>query len=239
MSSKRFAGTPQFARLPVIMLSHERREEIVTKLIHLGIVGYVAKPPSAEALLAIVERARDCQEGGSADAGHTTRRGHAGAAGRRQSRVSPLLRGAHRSVRKGHGARVGPGGAGRIQARSLRLVFIGGDLGVVGRELLIRKLREMRKGQPLRIVEVHEADEAATAGADDVMPRTLDVAEHRAAVRRFVRITGPLDDLCGRRRPWRNSDADLGAGVRKHARLRGPVLEHAARCRPMCAQRSR
>src|SRR6185503_9765040 len=50
--------TPQLAHLPVIMLSHERREEIVVKLIHLGILGYVAKPPTAEALLGLVEKVR-------------------------------------------------------------------------------------------------------------------------------------------------------------------------------------
>jgi CheY-like chemotaxis protein len=189
--------SPQFGRLPVIVLSHERREEVVTKLIHLGIVGYVTKPPTAESLLAVVERARRVQIAES-------QRGDI----RLDAETPALLVDGNPEYRRHFVAHAEA--YGRITALEsglavlaefkrdpCRLVFVGSDLGVVGPELLMSKLREMRKQQPLRIVELRDADDQAssTAGADDVMPRTLQIAEHRQAVRRFVRVTGPLDDL--------------------------------------------
>jgi hypothetical protein len=64
--------------------------------------------------------------------------------------------------------------------------------------VLIQKLRDMRKDHALRIVDLRDTSDDASpaAGADDVMARTLKIPEHRQALRPFVRVTGPLDDLC-------------------------------------------
>jgi two-component system chemotaxis response regulator CheY len=188
--------TPHLAHLPVIMLSHERREEIVVKLIHLGIVGYVAKPPAADSLLTLVERVRRMKTAGSEANdirldGETPALFVDGNAEYRKFFVSQAEAfGKIVTVESGLSA------LAAFKRAPLHLVFVGADLGVVGRELLIRKLREMRAEQRLRIVELRERDDTSTTpGADDVMPRTLTLSEHRAALRKFVRVSGPIVDL--------------------------------------------
>jgi len=189
--------TPQLMHLPVIMLSHERREEVVVKLIHLGIFGYVAKPPAADSLLSLVERVRGAR---TSDSQSTDIR---------LDRETPALvadgsaeyRRFFVSQAEPYGpivaAESGLSALAAFKRAPSRLVFIGGELGVVGRDLLIRKLRQMSADQPLRIVELRDGGDQgnATPGSDNVMPRTMAVAEHRAALRRFVRVTGPVNDL--------------------------------------------
>jgi two-component system chemotaxis response regulator CheY len=188
--------TPHLAHLPVIMLSHERREEIVVKLIHLGIVGYVTKPPAADSLLTLVERVRRMKTAGS-EANEIRLDGETpalfvdGNAEYRRFFVSQA-----EAFGKIVAVESGLSALAAFKRAPLHLVFVGADLGVVGRELLIRKLREMRAEQRLRIVELRERDDASTTpGADDVMPRTLTLSEHRAALRTFVRVSGPVVDL--------------------------------------------
>jgi DNA-binding response OmpR family regulator len=189
--------TPHLAHLPVIMLSHERREEIVVKLIHLGIVGYVAKPPAADSLLTLVERVRRMKTAGP-EANDI----------RLDVETPALFVDGNAEYRKffvrqaeafGRIVTVESGlsALAAFKRAPVHLVFVGGDLGVVGRELLIRKLREMRAEQRLRIVELRERDDTLTTtpGADEMMPRTLTLPEHRAALRKFVRVTGPIVDL--------------------------------------------
>jgi two-component system chemotaxis response regulator CheY len=52
---------PDLRHLPVVMLSKERRESVITQLIELGVSAYVLKPPTAR-LVALVARIR--QSGG-------------------------------------------------------------------------------------------------------------------------------------------------------------------------------
>jgi two-component system, chemotaxis family, chemotaxis protein CheY len=195
--------SPQHAQLPVIMLSHERREEVVRKLIQLGILGYVVKPPRPEALVGLVERARQ---------GRKPKREHVGLKPReiRLDPQTPALvvdgnpeyRAFFAAHADGYG-RVIPAESG-LSALAIfkrdapRLVFIGGDLGVVGGELLVRKLREMNGDEPLRLVTLRDDGQgaAAIAGTDAEMPRTLSVSDHKEALLQFVRLRGPVDDLC-------------------------------------------
>jgi len=193
--------SPQLGSLPVIMLSQERREEVVVKLIKLGILGYVVKPPRAEALTTLVERARHviCRQGPTA-----------GLVGAREIRLDhdtpALLVDGSAEFRSFFAAQSEPYGriitadSGLDALASFKhaptgLVFVGDELGVVGAELLIRKLHAMRADRPLRIVGVRHTNssEPTSPGFDDVMPRSLVPAVHRAELRRFVRVTGPLD----------------------------------------------
>jgi two-component system chemotaxis response regulator CheY len=191
--------TPALAQLPVIMLSHERRKEIVVKLIHLGILGYVAKPPTAEVLLALVEKVRKSRTSESQtidirlDAQTPALLADGDADYRRFFTAQAEVYGTVVAAESGLSA------LAAFKRDPSRLVFVGSDLGVVGRDLLIRKMREMRPDEPLRIIELRQAEDQSTAtpGADDAMPRTLTVAEHRVALRRFVRVTGPIDGLGG------------------------------------------
>ncbi|HET9371996.1 MAG TPA: response regulator [Vicinamibacterales bacterium] len=57
---------PALRHLPVVMLSKERRETVITQLIELGVSAYVLKPPTAR-LVALVARIR--QAGRSSRAG--------------------------------------------------------------------------------------------------------------------------------------------------------------------------
>ena len=189
--------TPHLAHLPVIMLSHERREEVVVKLIHLGIFGYVTKPPAADTLVALVERVRKARTSDTP------------LADIRLDAETPALvvdgdadyREFFKTQAEPYGKALllesGLGALAAFKREPARLVFVGSQLGVVGRDLLVRKMREMCGDQPLRIVELREADDqaATTLGADEVMPRTVSIADHRAALRRFVRATGPATDL--------------------------------------------
>jgi two-component system chemotaxis response regulator CheY len=189
--------SPPMADLPVIMLSGERREEVIRKLIELGILGYVIKPPRAEPLIALVARARRTLEA----------RGRVGAGEiRLDQNTSALLVDGNAQYRSFFAAHVEPYGRTTLAHSGLdalaffkrtptRIVFIGEELGVVGAELLIRKLHEMRTDRPLRIIGVRDADpsQKPVTGIDDVMERTLVPATHLAELRRFVRVTGPLE----------------------------------------------
>jgi two-component system chemotaxis response regulator CheY len=50
--------TPETKHLPVIVLSNERRREIVQRLLELGISEYLLKPPRAESLVPKVQKLR-------------------------------------------------------------------------------------------------------------------------------------------------------------------------------------
>ena len=79
----------------------------------------------------------------------------------------------------------------------VNIVFIGRELGVVGAELLVRKLREARGSEGLRLVGL--ADEHADASFhglfDAVVPRTFDTQQLHEALRPFVVVPGPMTAL--------------------------------------------
>lgn len=189
--------TPRLAHLPVIMLSHERRQEVVLRLIHLGILGYVAKPPSADSLLALVERARTMKMASPQGAEIRLHPSTPALLADGSAEYRQFFLGQADSYGRVVAVESGLSALAAFKREPSNLVFIGAELGVVGRELLIRKLREMRPDHPLRLVELRERDDASTAtpGADDMMTRTMVVAEHRAVFRRFVCVTGPVQDL--------------------------------------------
>jgi len=53
---KMIRSTPASSKLPVIMLSKERREEVVVQLVALGVSGYILKPMKPDRLLSAVEQ---------------------------------------------------------------------------------------------------------------------------------------------------------------------------------------
>ena len=79
----------------------------------------------------------------------------------------------------------------------VNIVFIGRDLGVVGAELLVRKLREARGSGGLRLVGLADenADESFRGLFDAVMPRTFDTQPLHEALRPFVVVPGPMTAL--------------------------------------------
>ena len=85
----------------------------------------------------------------------------------------------------------------------VNIVFIGRELGVVGAELLVRKLREARGSEGLRLVGLvdEHADESFRRLFDAVVPRTFDPQQLHEALRAVRRGAGPDDGALDRRCP--------------------------------------
>ncbi|MGE3507994.1 MAG: response regulator [Vicinamibacterales bacterium] len=187
--------------LPVLMLSKERREDVIVRLVRLGIEGYILKPPRTETVLAALERLRGALSTGS----------RANRTGNVQSiRLGPdtptlLVEGnldyrhffVSQATRHGPIVEVGSGAVALAHFRQTpwRLVFLGSELGLVNAELLIPKLRAMAGSQPARIVGIVDpAGPSQTRGAqfDDLMLRSDTPDTFQTELRRFTRVSGPL-----------------------------------------------
>jgi len=188
--------------LPVILLTAERRAEVVSKLLQFGVLGYVLKPLRSERLMPFVERVRRSYRAKARPA----------AASDETIRLDPdnpalLIDGNadYRHFFVSYAERFGPviaadsglAGLAQFKRAPVNLVFVGESLGLIDSDLLCRKLRLMRAGQPLRIVSIHDAHATPDAGADDELPRSVVPDVHRAEMRRFLRLTGPLDRVSG------------------------------------------
>jgi DNA-binding response OmpR family regulator len=73
------------------------------------------------------------------------------------------------------------------------LVFVGEQLGLIGAEMLVQKLRAMAADKVVRIVAVRDADRWEQAGSaetvsafDEVMRRSMVEETHQAEMRRFI-----------------------------------------------------
>lgn len=205
--------------LPVLMLSKERREEVVVKLVRLGIEGYILKPPRTEKVLAALERLR----------GALSTRNKPGRGGNVQSiRLAPdtpalLVDGnldyrhffVSQGTAQGPIMEVGSGAAALAHFRQspTRLVFLGSDLGVLGVDLLVPKLRALAGSQAIRIVGIAEPSDRAQASTlfDDVMLRSYIPEKFKAELRRFARVPGPLAAVT-------SITGDLASGVTSAAR---------------------
>ena len=171
--------SPTTKDLPVIVLSNVRDDQVVRHLLTLGVSDYVLKParaeklvPKIQRLVSILPKKKPAREQGVP----------------RVSGTRPGLvvdgNGDFRFVFAGQLQRYGAvlecdSGAAALAAfreSPVNIVFIGRDLGVVGAELLVRKLREARGSDGLRLVGL--ADETADASFrglfDAVVPRSFD-----------------------------------------------------------------
>lgn len=187
--------------IPVVMLSRERREELIAKLVRFGIDGYIPKPLRTERVLAALEPLR---------AKLATRRKRARAGQSPDIHLSPdspamLVDGnldyrhffVTQSQKQGPVVQAASGAAavGLFRQTPVRLVFVGSQLGVLRAELLLTKLRAMAGGQPLRVVGVVDpADptDASGLGFDDVMLRSYLPEKFKSELRRFSKVPGPL-----------------------------------------------
>lgn len=200
-------ATPSLKRLAVVAVSNERREDVVRRLLTMGIGGYVLKPIRAEKLLAILDRLRPGLERES--------RNHGRAASRAGDiRLGPdvsamLIDGSldYRHFFLSHAQRFGPiveastGASALIawQSAPTPLVFVGEDLGVLSTDRLIPKLRAMAAGTPLRLIRLMDVRRGASPdGCDDVIPRSYVSEELRGALKAFVHVPTPLDAIVPR-----------------------------------------
>jgi two-component system chemotaxis response regulator CheY len=187
--------------LPVIILSRHRQEEAVLKLMRLGISDYLIKPPQSHTLVAKIEKlVKMLPRAGARTSDLTT------------VRLSPdtpaLFVDGNPDFRFFFGREVakygtvtqadsGAAALGAFHRAPVSLVFIGGDLGLVGAERLIQKIRDIR---PHGTRIVHVTDPGAEAAklrskVDAVLARSYVPQKFRTALRPFVLVPGPFPVL--------------------------------------------
>lgn len=194
--------------LPVVIVSQERRREVILRLKDYNVSGYLLKPLRAEQVAAKLEGL-----GVKATAHYGTR---AEVAGRFVSPDSPaLLIDGNLDFRHffvTEAERYGPiraadsaaAGLAAYRSAPVNVVFVGTKLGVMGAEMLVRKLRDTAGERRVRIVGVIEgangsmatfarrAEDRVDAGWDDKMVRTFVPDVFAREFQRFINKTGPV-----------------------------------------------
>lgn len=192
--------SPATRDLPVIVLSFKRDEKNVVRLIELGITDYILKPihgALAVAKLGRLIRSLPAERPQARDA-----------ASIRLAQDTPALlvdgnldfRFFFVSQMRQYGTIVeADSGAAAIAAfrrNPLPLVFVGGNLGVVTEERLLKKLRELNK-EAVRFVRIADPDEAIAEAAayDGVVTRAYVPETLRTRLRPYVFVPGALNTL--------------------------------------------
>lgn len=205
--------------MPVIVISRERREEIVARLLRLGVSGYLLKPIRTEKLLGALESIKDRL------------------ARRRPRRIgstpaqclgpdSPAMlidgnldyRHFFVSQSQMHGPVMAvPSGAGalsKFRHAPVSLVFVGTDIGILSVDMLIPKLRALPASQPVRIIGIVDPAQAGAADTglfDDVMLRTYVPDKFKAELKRFIKMPAALAAVT-------EMSGDLGQNLSSSAR---------------------
>lgn len=189
--------------LPVVVVSQERRREVILRLREQHIAGYLLKPIRAEQ---VADRLASLK---------LKARGHAG----NRSDISSLHVSAETPAILAEGnldyrhffcveaERHGPVRVADSAASALAqyrkapvdVVFVGTKLGVMSPEMLVRKLREASTDRPVRIVAIVDNEkgrtESAKLGFDDAMMRSFVPNVFTAEFRKFTKPSGPVAAL--------------------------------------------
>lgn len=184
--------------LPVIVLSNERREHAIIKLMQLGIADYILKPIRPNTFASKIESVIQRLPRSVVDAVDT-------ATILVKQDMPALIADGNLDFRfffSNQVARYGPvvqaeSGAAALAAfkRSpAGVVFIGNDLGVVGPERLAAKIRESRPSgvRIVRVAELVQDVQLPSEHWDGVLKRTFLPETFRDGIRPFVFIPGPL-----------------------------------------------
>jgi CheY-like chemotaxis protein len=192
--------SPATKDLPVIVLSNVRDDRVVRHLLKLGVSDYVLKParaeklvPKIQRLVSILPKEKPAKEQGVP----------------RVSASHPGLvvdgnldfRFVFTTELQRYGAVLecdsGAAALAAFRDSDAHIVFVGRELGVVGAELLVRKMRESRGSDGLRIVGLvdEHTDASFKSMFDAVVPRTFNTQELHQALRPFVVVPGPMTAL--------------------------------------------
>jgi CheY-like chemotaxis protein len=192
--------SPATKDLPVIVLSNVRDDRVVRHLLKLGVSDYVLKParaeklvPKIQRLVSILPKAKPVKEQGLP----------------RVSSAHPGLvvdgnmdfRFVFASELQRYGAVLecdsGAAALAAFRESPVNIVFVGRELGVVGAELLVRKLREAKGSERLRLVGLvdEHTDPSFKSLFDAVVPRSFDTQELHESLRPFVVVPGPMTAL--------------------------------------------
>jgi len=161
---------PALAGIPVVMMTAAREQGPVHRAIELGVTDYLLKPLQADRvadrLKTVVDRLARGSDGGEDD--RTPVLVADGNAEYRQLVATTL--GSHRVV---HQAQSGVAALQRAVETRPGIVLVGGDLGLLGPALLMRKLRAAGELAGTRIIAVlPKGDTTIPEQADAVMLRT-------------------------------------------------------------------
>jgi two-component system chemotaxis response regulator CheY len=202
--------SPTLQHLPVVIVSQERRREVVARLKDYKVSGYMLKPVRAEQVAARLTAL------GLRAMAHYGIRGDVSSLF-----VSPdhptLVIDGNKDFRQffvAEAEKYGPiraadsaaAGLAAFRGSQVDVVFVGTKLGVMGTDMLLRKLRDTAAGRHVRIVGVVEgsghangharlSDDRVTGGFDDRMVRTCSPTIFAAEFQRFIRKAGPVAAL--------------------------------------------
>jgi two-component system chemotaxis response regulator CheY len=192
-------ASAQTRHLPVIVITRERKEEIIARILRLGIADYIVKPPRAEVIVSKVGRVLKTVSAGTGQRVET-----------RTAKLGPdapalLVDGNldYRFFFASQAQKFGPiiqaesGVAALAIARKSpqRLVFLGDTLGIVAGERLVRQLRESQPAG-VRVIYVGEETHSATARlCDGIAPRTFVPEKLLASLRPYLFVPGALSAI--------------------------------------------
>lgn len=185
--------------LPIVILSQERREEVVRALVTLGVSAYLLKPLRERTVLGrigpLLSTRRAGRVTGARPVSDVRLGGEAPAMlvdGDQNFRHTFI------SVASQYGAIIGAESGADALARFRRtpvgLVFVGESLGIMGADALVRKIREVEQGHT-RIIGVGGPAGGAGSIYDAVMARAFVPDILARELRPFVRIPGPMTAL--------------------------------------------
>jgi two-component system chemotaxis response regulator CheY len=172
---------PALAAIPVVMMTAAREQGPVHRAIELGVTDYLLKPLQAdrvaERLRSVVDRVTRANTAGEDD-GRTAVLVADGSAEFRQLVATAL--GPHRTV---HQAQTGVAALQRAVETRPGIVLVGGELGLLGPDLLMRKLRAASELAETRIVAVvAKANVATPDQADAILVRTTVADDLRSQI---------------------------------------------------------
>lgn len=189
--------------LPVAILTQERSDNVVRDVLKLGVSAYITKPLRPDSLstriAALMAR------------GPVKRASHSG--DKHNLRLSPSTSAIiadgdanYRQFFSGVAGRYGTVIEAESGANALALfrrvpsaiIFVGSQLGVLGPEILVRKIRLAEGAHPVRVIGILGSAEPPASQArlfDATITRSFVPSTLRRDLRPFVQLSGPLASL--------------------------------------------
>jgi len=186
--------------IPVVIVSQERRPEVIMRLREQHVAGYLLKPIHAEQ---VADRLANLRLKPRV---HTGQRGDISNLHLSRGAPSILVDGNldYRQFFLAEAERFGPvrvaesaaSAVAQFRKSPVDVVFIGTQLGVMNVETMVRKLREAAGDRPVRVVcivnDAKAKEEADRLGCDDTMVRTMVPSVFTSEFSRFVKPSGPV-----------------------------------------------
>lgn len=187
-----------YADLPIVVLSNERRQAMVKQVMSLGVSDYLLKPLRATVvrdrispLLARSKRRRRATSVVRQLGPDTTALLVDG-----DSNFRPVFVSAAERFGPIVTADSGADALAAFRASPAEIVFVGRDLGILGAESMMRKMRDVAAVPPC-FISIGGGDEAAVkaAGFDGLVERSYQPDVLTRSLQPYVRQVGPLTEL--------------------------------------------